>query len=209
MPPGNRAVPGLGVAGDLEHVARFPTAAQPARLGFGQHVVHGVAGVRGQHDVIGVPGQHLLVADLGPVGIGDLGRRVDAARHADHVRLVHGVAGGGEEVRVAGQVDAGGSRRRPGYRPAAAPAPLRSPKAPGRGPGLLVAAPIRVTASFSRVWSSGLTRSAGMPSSARLSAALSSLRGRMTRSGARGGAALQGQTPWRCPRWAAPAAPAR
>src|SRR5699024_3053282 len=81
---GYRAVPGLGVAGDLEHIAVLHGGAA-GQVGVGQHVVHSVVGVRGQHDVIGVPGQHLLVADLGPVGIGDLGRRVDAARHVYHV----------------------------------------------------------------------------------------------------------------------------
>ena len=47
----------------------------------------------------------------------------------------------------------------------------------------MVASPIRVTASFSRSWSSGLTTRVGTPISARVSALSCSLRGRMTRSG--------------------------
>src|SRR5699024_654515 len=81
---GDRAVPGLGVAGHLVDVAVLDGGAV-GQVGVVQHVVTGVGGVGGQDDVVGVPGQQLLIVDVHPVGVGNVLRHIAAARQVDEV----------------------------------------------------------------------------------------------------------------------------
>ena len=73
-----------------------------------QNVLHRVGGIGRQNNVVGVPGQQLLVGNLAPVGVGDIGGHVGAVGVFDQGVLVHGGTGGFQHAAVAGKIDGGG-----------------------------------------------------------------------------------------------------